>query len=120
MHRSTMEIADFWLTEKQLIHKLFKVLVPRFENCTVSYTRMIKAPRTYPGPIYERAVLELRGHPYPPLRFDQSQNKHLIHNILLEEAKKDWKKEKLNEIEAKLIALSINEKSQTPSKQENI
>jgi large subunit ribosomal protein L17 len=56
-----MELADYWILEKQLIHKLFKVLVPRFENCPVSYTRMYRAPRPYPGQKYKRAVLELRG-----------------------------------------------------------
>jgi large subunit ribosomal protein L17 len=56
-----MELADYWILEKQLIHKLFKVLVPRFENCPVSYTRMFRAPRAYPGIYYKRAVLELRG-----------------------------------------------------------
>jgi len=60
-HRATMELADYWLLEKQLVHKLFKVLVPRFENCPVSYTRMYRAPRPYPGDTYRRAVLELRG-----------------------------------------------------------
>jgi hypothetical protein len=56
-----MELADYWLLEKQLVHKLFKVLVPRFENCPVSYTRMYRAPRPCPGPKFKRAVLELRG-----------------------------------------------------------
>ncbi|CAG2063364.1 unnamed protein product, partial [Timema podura] len=59
-HRSTMEMADYWLLEKQQIHKLFKVLVPRFENYTVAFTRVLKAPRPYPGHYRARAVLELR------------------------------------------------------------
>gem|GEM_PF-6024949 len=52
-HKETMEMADYWITEKQLVHKLFKVLVPRYQDCPVSYTRMIKAPRHYPGKKYE-------------------------------------------------------------------
>jgi hypothetical protein len=60
-HHATMELADYWLLEKQLVHKLFKVLVPRFENSPVSYTRMYRAPRPCPGHKYKRAVLELRG-----------------------------------------------------------
>lgn len=96
-------MADFWMLEKQLVHKLFKVLVPRFENCQVSYTRMYKAPREYPGMYYKRAVLELRGHPYPPLVPDMSQNRNLIHNVLLDEARKAYRKEKYAEIAAKLV-----------------
>lgn len=44
-----MEMADYWLVEKQLVHKLFKVLVPRFENCNVSYTKMFEVPKPTPG-----------------------------------------------------------------------
>lgn len=28
-HKHTMEMADWWLEDKSLVHKLFKVLVPR-------------------------------------------------------------------------------------------
>uniref|UniRef100_A0A0K8TRL5 Large ribosomal subunit protein bL17m n=1 Tax=Tabanus bromius TaxID=304241 RepID=A0A0K8TRL5_TABBR len=101
-HKTTMENADFWLLEKQLVHKLFKVLAPRFQEYNISYTRMYKAPREYPGMYYKRAVLELRGNPYPPLKPDQSQNRNLIHNVLLDEARKDYRKEKLAELAAKL------------------
>lgn len=46
-HKATMEMADYWLVEKQLVHKLFKVLVPRYENYNVSYIRMLSAPRPF-------------------------------------------------------------------------
>lgn len=101
-HKTTMELADFWLTEKQLVHKLFKVLAPRFADCNVSYTRMHKAPREYPGMYYKRAVLELRGNPYPPLVPDTSSNRNLLHNVLLDEARKAYRKEKYAEVAAKL------------------
>lgn len=107
-----MKTADFWLEEKQLIHKLFKVLVPRLENCPVSYTRMYKAPREYPGQPYKRAILELRGNPYPALLPDRSNNRNLIHNVLLDEAKKDFRREKYEEIAKKLQSESITEKSE--------
>lgn len=97
-----MEMADFWLTEKQLVHKLFKVLAPRFASCNVSFTRMYKAPREYPGMYYKRAVLELRGHPYPPLVPDMGSNRNLLHNVLLDEARKAYRKEKYAEIAEKL------------------
>uniref|UniRef100_A0A1B0FV29 Large ribosomal subunit protein bL17m n=1 Tax=Lutzomyia longipalpis TaxID=7200 RepID=A0A1B0FV29_LUTLO len=97
-HRATMELADFWLLDKQCVHKLFKVLVPRYENYQVSYTRMYKAPREYPGMYYKRAVLELRGNPFPPLVPDKVQNRNFIHNVLLDEAKKAYRQEKYAEI----------------------
>lgn len=99
-----MDIADYWLLEKQLVHKLFKVLTPRFENFQVSYTRMYKAPREYPGTEFKRAILELRGNPYPPVKPDYSQNRGFIHNVLLDEAKKQYRQEKYAEIAAKMTA----------------
>jgi large subunit ribosomal protein L17 len=56
-----MEMADYWLDEKQLVHKLFKVLVPRYENYSSSYTRLLLAPNTYPDRDSGKAVLELKG-----------------------------------------------------------
>lgn len=94
-----MEMADFWITEKQYIHKLFKVLVPRFQNCPVSYTRMYKAPKSYPDITFrDRAVLELRGNPFPVLKPHLGVNRNFIHNVLLEEAKKEYRKTKYAEL----------------------
>lgn len=102
-HAPTMEMAKFWITEEQYIHKLFKVLVPRFQNCPLSYTRMYKAPKTYPEITYrDRAVLELRGNPFPALKPALNVNRNFIHNVLLDEAKKEYRKKKyaqLNEEE---------------------
>lgn len=88
-----MEVANFYLLEKQLIHKLFKVLVPRYENYQVSYTRMFRAPREYPGHYRKRSVLELRGNPYPSLVPDFNSNRNLLHNVLLDEARKAYNKD---------------------------
>uniref|UniRef100_A0A182M8M3 Large ribosomal subunit protein bL17m n=1 Tax=Anopheles culicifacies TaxID=139723 RepID=A0A182M8M3_9DIPT len=101
-HKPTMEMADFWLLEKQLVHKLFKVLVPRFEEYKVSATRMYKAPKEYPGWYRKRAVLELRGNPYPSLLPNQTNNRNLLHNVLMDEAKKDYRREKYAEIAAQI------------------
>lgn len=95
-------MADYWLVEKQLVHKLFKVLVPRFQNYNVAFTKLYKAPKPYPGKHYERAVLELRGNPYPPLKPDTQQNRNLIHNVLLDEAKKAYRASKYAQIAAKI------------------
>ncbi|XP_042213999.1 39S ribosomal protein L17, mitochondrial-like isoform X2 [Homarus americanus] len=90
-YRPTMETADYWLTEKQLVHKLFKVLVPRYKDTKDSYTRVHKAPNIYPGYFYERSVLELRGNPFPPLEKKKS-TRNWVHNILLEEQQRIIKK----------------------------
>lgn len=100
-HRPTMEMADFWLLEKQLVHKLFKVLVPRYETCPLSYTRMWKAPREYPGSFRLRAVLELRGNPFPPLEQQKNSRRNLLHNVLLDEARKESFREKLEKQDVK-------------------
>ena len=91
-----MEMADHWLLEKQLVHKLFKVLVPRFQNYNVAYTKMYKAPRPTSGPSHKRSVLELRGNIYPPLVLttNSTVNRNLIHNVLLEEARKEYNAKK--------------------------
>ncbi|CAG9860133.1 unnamed protein product [Phyllotreta striolata] len=103
-HKSTMEMADYWLIEKQLIHKLFKVLVPRYENYTISYTRLLNAPRPYPGEKHCKAVLELRGNPYPSLVKDFHSDRSLLHNVLLDEARRAYRSEKYKEIAAKVTA----------------
>jgi large subunit ribosomal protein L17 len=64
MHKETMEMANYWIKEKQLVHKLFKVLVPRYQNYNISFTKLYKAPSIYPVSYYDRTVLELRGREY--------------------------------------------------------
>lgn len=97
-----MEMADYWLTEKQCIHKLFKVLVPRYENYTIAFTRMFNAPHPYPSDGYKKAILELRGNPYPSLLPDMQTNRNIIHNVLLDEAKKAYRAQKYKDIAKKI------------------
>lgn len=97
-----MEAADFWLLEKELVHKLFKVLVPRYENSNTAFTRMYRAPRPDYGRNYEMAVLELRGNPYPALVNKQAHNRLLIQNILLDAAKYDYRQAKYSEMADKI------------------
>lgn len=63
-HKPTMESADYWILEKQFIHKLFKVLVPRFENYQSAYTSLYKAPLNFPKYTGSRTILELKGDSY--------------------------------------------------------
>lgn len=99
-HKPTMEIADYWLLEKQLVHKLFKVLVPRYKDYTASYTRLLPAPTIYPGEHLARSILELRGNIYPPLVPDTTSNRGLLHNVLLDEARREFRAQKYAEIAA--------------------
>ncbi|XP_066950406.1 large ribosomal subunit protein bL17m [Macrobrachium rosenbergii] len=89
-HRPTMEMASYWLEEKQLVHKLFKVLVPRFKDSQTAYTKMHKAPKEYPGYHFDRVVLELRGNPFPPLENKPVSTRNWINNVLLEEARREF------------------------------
>jgi large subunit ribosomal protein L17 len=45
-HKPTMELANWWLTDKTLIPKLFKVLVERYRDWPVGlpFTRLLRAP----------------------------------------------------------------------------
>nr|SVE80418.1 EOG090X0EUO [Daphnia magna]SVE81618.1 EOG090X0EUO [Daphnia magna]SVE82763.1 EOG090X0EUO [Daphnia magna] len=90
-HKHTMEMADYWLNEKQLVHKLFKVLVPRYQNYNSSFTRLVLGPKTYPGYYVGTAILELKGNPFPALQPETHNYHYWLHNVLLEEAKKEFR-----------------------------
>jgi len=47
--------------EKDLILKLFKVLVPRYQHYETSVTQMWNLPIQYPGKPIPRGILELKG-----------------------------------------------------------
>ncbi|GFR84936.1 39S ribosomal protein L17, mitochondrial [Elysia marginata] len=98
-HRETMDMADFWLLEKDLVHKLFKVLVPRYQNSRTCFTDLHKLAIQYPGSGFPRAVLELRGNPWPPIVPKQRETRYLLSNILLAGARKDYHNSKHKVIE---------------------
>lgn len=120
-----MDLANFWIIEKQLVHKLFKVLVPRYQSYTTSFTKLHKAPNIYPISYYDRAILELRGrfYPrdssinqatvsftctitsfvfsgniYPSVEQYNPHERNLLHNLLLDAAKKEYRMEKYKEV----------------------
>ncbi|XP_008487879.1 39S ribosomal protein L17, mitochondrial [Diaphorina citri] len=101
-HKETMDMADFWIEEKNIVHKLFKVLVPRFQNTTVSYTRAYNAPIPHATPeksdLSFHSVIELRGNPFPPLVQRAVDSRLHIQNVLLDEAKKEYRAQKYAEI----------------------
>ena len=46
-HKPTMELACWWLTDKTLVPKLFKVLAERYRDWPIGlpYTRLLRAPK---------------------------------------------------------------------------
>ncbi|XP_060718071.1 39S ribosomal protein L17, mitochondrial [Tachysurus vachellii] len=82
-NKKSMEMADFWLTEKDLIPKLFKVLAPRFENQSGGYTLMARIPNRENLDRAAMAVLEYKGNPFPPLfPVKQTHELNLVNQLL--------------------------------------
>ncbi|NWR60879.1 RM17 protein, partial [Bucorvus abyssinicus] len=84
-----MRMANFWLTEKDLIHKLFKVLAPRFQPHPGSYTRMLHIPNRDHLDRAKMAVIELKGNPFPPLICPRRDTEKTLLNQLLKGYRED-------------------------------
>ncbi|XP_036929112.1 39S ribosomal protein L17, mitochondrial [Acanthopagrus latus] len=84
-----MKMASFWLTEKDLIPKLFKVLAPRFETHSNCYTRMARIPNRQNLDRAKMAVLEYKGNPFPPLFPAKKENELTLINQLLKGYRED-------------------------------
>lgn len=78
-----MQMANFWLTEKDLLPKLFEVLAPRYENQSKGYTRMARLPNRENLDRAAMAVLEYKGNPFPPLFPAKQENDLTLINQLL-------------------------------------
>ncbi|XP_015671324.1 39S ribosomal protein L17, mitochondrial [Protobothrops mucrosquamatus] len=78
-----MRLADFWLTEKDLLPKLFQVLAPRFAPHQGGYTRMVRIPKNDNLDRAERAVIEYKGNPLPPLPLPRRDGEKTLVNQLL-------------------------------------
>lgn len=79
-----MRMADFWLTEKDLIPKLFKVLAPRFQGQNGNYTRMLRIPNRKEQDRAKMAVIEYKGNCLPPLPLPhRDSNLTLLNQLLL-------------------------------------
>ncbi|XP_071765315.1 large ribosomal subunit protein bL17m [Centroberyx gerrardi] len=81
--QKAMKMASFWLTEKDLVPKLFKVLAPRFETQPNGYTRIARLPNRQNLDRAKMAVLEYKGNPFPPLYPVKKQNELTLINQLL-------------------------------------
>ena len=107
-HKPTMELADWWLEDKSAVHKLFKVLVPRLQSQPHAFTRLFYSPRQASANSEgqdrmmrqwkPKVVIELVGHPFPPLRYSNTEpNRKMIHNVLLSEARRELRLQKDSE-----------------------
>ncbi|XP_075965837.1 large ribosomal subunit protein bL17m [Anarhichas minor] len=92
-----MKMASFWLTEKDLVPKLFKVLAPRFETQSNGYTRMARIPNRLNLDRAQMAVLEYKGNPFPPLYPVKKENELTLLNQLL----KGYREERAQELPTK-------------------
>ncbi|XP_051498941.1 39S ribosomal protein L17, mitochondrial [Apus apus] len=84
-----MRMADFWLTEKDLVHKLFKVLAPRFQPHPGGYTRLLQIPNREGLDRAKMAVVELKGNPFPPLVRPRRDSEKTLLNQLLKGYRED-------------------------------
>ncbi|XP_796151.2 39S ribosomal protein L17, mitochondrial [Strongylocentrotus purpuratus] len=95
-----MKIADFWLKDKKQIHKLFKVLGPRFEDASKNFTQLLRVPGFHEERGRKMAFLEYAGNPYPPLTNEPQKNPDWLLNVLVDGAVGELKNSKaLEEIE---------------------
>jgi large subunit ribosomal protein L17 len=107
-HRPTMALANFWLLDKSLIHKLFKELVPRYANYSSAFTALHNLGLDYSiygrtmtewkklgsGALAEKrgqCVLELRQNNLPPITRPQLNRSELLTNVLLKSARESTK-----------------------------
>lgn len=94
-----VELVDYYMLEKQLVYKFFYVLMPRYQGQTL-FTDLHRVPTQLPGHAYLRAVLELKGHPYPPMPKYATDGKNLLHNTLLDSARKQFQMEFKKSVES--------------------
>lgn len=108
-HRPTMALANFWLKDKALIHKLFKELVPRYENYSSAFTAIHRLGYDYSlsaktmtelkeenrGPLKfnggGETIIELRGNNLPPVTRPHENRNDLLTNVLIGSARMNLK-----------------------------
>lgn len=75
--------------EKDLIHKLFKVLAPRFQPHPGSYTHLLQIPNQDSIDRAKMTVIELKRNPFPPLICPCCDSKKMLLNQLLKGYRED-------------------------------
>ena len=88
-----MEMADYWLLDKELVPKLFEEVVPRFQNKTGPYTLVHKLPTEYPGTGAKKIVLELKENSLPKIKTQSSVDfTNSLTNVLIRAYQQSYKK----------------------------
>ena len=91
-HEGMMEMADYWLLEKDLVSKLFQVIVPRYENKMGPYTLVHKLTTVYPGRGQKNIVMELKNNPLPPIKNESARDfSGSLTNVLVRALKQEYK-----------------------------
>ncbi|XP_022377683.1 39S ribosomal protein L17, mitochondrial [Enhydra lutris kenyoni] len=90
-NEQAMRMADFWLTEKDLIPKLFHVLAPRYQGQNGGYTRMLQIPNSSEQDRAKMAVIEYKGNCLPPLPLPRRDSNLTLLNQLLQGLQQDQK-----------------------------
>uniref|UniRef100_A0A6G1SGK1 Large ribosomal subunit protein bL17m n=1 Tax=Aceria tosichella TaxID=561515 RepID=A0A6G1SGK1_9ACAR len=117
-HRPTMALANFWLLDKSLIHKLFKELVPRYQNYSSAFTALHYLGIDYS--VYGRTqtewkelgtgalqskrgqcVLELRENNLPPITRPKLNRSELLTNVLCRSAFEHTKQQQQEQLSVK-------------------
>uniref|UniRef100_A0A2C9JE22 Large ribosomal subunit protein bL17m n=1 Tax=Biomphalaria glabrata TaxID=6526 RepID=A0A2C9JE22_BIOGL len=119
-HKETMELADYWLLEKDLVHKLFKVLVPRFQKFKGCFTDLHKLALEYPGTGAPTGLLELRGNPWPPVVPRQRDFKYTLSNMLLAAARQDFYQSRQEKISQTKNAASLKSTQDDETKSSSV
>lgn len=93
-HEGMMEMADYWLLEKDLVPKLFQVIVPRYANTMGPYTLIHKLPVQYPGGGTKKIVMELKNNQLPPVKALNSYRDYSssLTNVLIKSMRADYRK----------------------------
>jgi large subunit ribosomal protein L17 len=89
-----MEMADYWLLEKDLVPKLFQVIVPRYADKIGPYTLVHKLPVKYPGKGLKSIVMELKENSLPPVTANITQRDYTnsLTNVLINSMRNDYRK----------------------------
>ncbi len=86
-------MADYWILEKDLVPKLFQVIVPRYADQLGPYTLVHKLPTDYKNRAAKKICMELKSNSLPPIKNPQTTRDYSnsLTNILLNALKQDYK-----------------------------
>ncbi|KAI3385070.1 hypothetical protein SNEBB_009790 [Seison nebaliae] len=84
-HNPSFKLVDYYLREKDLLPKFYKLLLKRYENFDGPYTKVYKLTPNYPSWTPHPGILELVNNPLPPLNsfVEQKVNPFTLTNQLI-------------------------------------